>query len=382
MTVEPTVRPFSGDTALPPWYGFGAVEVAFDAHGPLSARVEMPRLIGGVPNPALLADALFPGMEGVMLEIDGRDLGTNERGDVVSVPDLWLGRATDPEGADAGSPVVTVGASGPKVDLEQESIPALSIPVSGSAGDVVRRVVNTHPNDLRMVMGDVHMGRELPVSIDADSVWGMMERAAEDATEEFTLTALQGRARWRLSWLDPLSAPDLTGGGAGPAVVLFDDGERQNARISMAYQLTRTRQDIIVAGAGWRFGGPLAVTASTGAATLGKQAALTAAVNTTVVQRLGGNAQAFMRPDLTSLPALQAAAASELRRLMRPPLPVEAEILDTGLWKYMRPRNVVATRLADEVTGLYRNVAIQIRTATFQLCPVWGCRISGEVWAV
>lgn len=360
---------------------FGSVEVAFDQHGAATAKVTVPRLVDGSPNPRLLQPALFPDGAGALIEIDGRDLGTNERGDPIGVPDVWLGRVTDPEGGDTGTAEATLTASGPAVDLDQETLPALSVPITGSGGDIARAIVQNYPNDLRIEIGEIQAGIPAPTTVDGGSVWGLLTSLAEDRGEEFRLTALPGRGRWRLDWFDALAAPDLTG-GAGPQVVLYDDGVRQNCRITPAYKLTRPRTEVVAAGAGWRNGGQLAVKAGTTSVVMGRKGSLMAAANTTLVQRLAGGQNAFMRPDLSSLPALEAAAAAELRRLMRPVLPVRIEVMDTGLWRYMRPLNIVLVRLPKEMTGLFRKCSVQIRTATFSLTPPLGCTVSGELWAV
>lgn len=380
MTIKsPVIRTLGGAAARVA--DIGSVEVAFDQRGAATAKVNVPRLVNGSPNPRLLQPALFPDGAGALIEIDGRDLGTNERGNTISVPDAWLGRVTDPEGGDTGTPEATITAAGPGVDLEQENLPALSVPITGSGGDIARAIVQNYPNDLRIDIGEIQRGIPSPATVDGGSVWEFLNSMAEDRGEEFRLTALPGRGRWRLDWFDALAAPDLTG-GAGPQVVLYDDGVRQNCRITPAYKLTRPRTEVVAAGAGWRNGGQLAVKAGTTSVAMGRKGALMAAANTTVVQRLAGGQTAFMRPDLSTLPALEAAAAAELRRLMRPVLPVQIEVLDTGLWRYMRPLNVVLVRLPKEMTGLYRRCSVQIRTATFCLTPPLGCSVSGELWAV
>jgi hypothetical protein len=377
---QPVIRVFNGNAALP-LTGYGEVEVAFGQHGPDQARITVPRLVGGAVNPLLRAGSLFPQGEGVLVEIDARALGTNEASATVGVPDVWLGRVTDPDVGDGTTAEVELALNGPMTDLGETTIPVRAAAMSGPAGVIAAELVRSHPVDVGVDVGTVHRGRYLSSAVDGRTLGDALEGLAADSGEDFMLVALPGLARWRLDWTDALAPTDYTGAAGGPAVTIVDDGHRQNARVSLTYGFTRSRSDIVVAGAGWDYGGPLAVRAQTATAVLGRRAALDALVSTSVVQSLGGGNSAGYRPDVATVPMLEAAAAAQLRRMMRPVLPFQAEVLDTGMWPYMRPLALVLVRLADEVTGLYANAIAQIRTATFSVTAPYGCTISGELWS-
>lgn len=383
MALElPIIRTYTGNGASAYWTGFGAVEIAYDRHGPATAQVTIPRLVAGATNPLLKAGSLFPQGEPVLLEIDARALGTNEASKTVAVPDLWLGRVTDPEAGDSASSDATISAGGPRTDLAEHSLPVHSVAPSGPAGALAAELIRSYPVDLRVDVGTVHRGRPITSPHNGATVVEALDSLAESAAEEYTLVPLPGVARWRMDWTDGLAPPDLTGASGGPAVTLVDDGLRQNARVELAYGFVRSRNELVVAGGAWAHGGLMVVRAAASGPVLGRKAALETLIATTAVQRHADGAADAYRPDLTTLPMLEAQTVAALRRQLRPALAFQADILDTGLWRYMRPLNLVLVRLPGEVTGLYTEAVAQIRTATFAVTPPLGCTISGELWSL
>lgn len=371
------VRTYDGATGAPiaEWVNPVGVEITFGAHGPEQATVTLPKRDGtGVLNPALHYTRTMPGYQGVLVEVDARGLG---------IEDVWLGRAMRlPRGSQKQT--ADIPCEGPHSWLSRETVPARS-QMNGSAGRVFGELIASHPNVLRLIVGETHEGAPVSVSLGGSSLWDAIGTLEEMTLGRAYFSALPGAARLVADWHDQLSVRD-----EGRGMVMLEEGI--NCEWDADADLSPPFDAMLVAGRA--FGDATVdgaiVARAPGGPVLGRLAALTAAVTTPVASALAGQGGAQIRPDLGALASLHSQAEAAVRGQLCPPQVANVQITDLtpAFLRRLRVGRLVETRFQDPF-GLFTRAIGEIQQMSIDCTDsgslprqVRSCDLGIELWAV
>lgn len=372
------VRTYDAATLAPvdEWINPTGCEIAFGVHGPEQATVTLPlRTATGALNPALSYRRLMPGNQGVLVEIDARGLG---------IEDVWLGQALRiPRGSQKAA--LEVACEGPHSWLGRETVPA-RVAFDGSAGAVFAELIASHPNPLRLRLGDVDRGGPVKVSLTGASLWEAITSLEEMTLGRAHFTALPGGARLVADWRDQLAERD-----DGRGLVVLEEGV--NCEWEADADLTPPFEAMLVAGRS--FGDAtidgVMMARAPGGPVLGRLAALTAAVTSPVASALAGQGGAQIRPDLGALPSLYSQAEAAVRAQLCPPQVANVHVTDLtpAFVRRLRVGKLVETRFRSDATGLFTRAVAQVQQMTIDCADskslprqVRSVDLGVELWAV
>lgn len=362
------VRIYDGESgaSLGEWANVTVLSITFGVHGPETATVGLPREVDGALNPALHYRRLMPGFRGVFVEVDARALGVEE---------VWLGRATNaPVGSTQAE--VQVSCQGPNRILERESVPVES-EFMAAAGPAIRQLLIRHPTPLRVMPDAFEEGPAIVVSLGGASLWEAITSIEDMSLGRLYFTGIPGEATWRASYRSQIvPAPDER------SRLVLDDGF--NAEWDIDNDLDPGTDQLVLVGQSFTDGQDNnAVRAfAPGGLVLGRQAALTATVQSAVATAVSGQGETAVRPDLAALPALVSQVDAELRAGLYPPVVASVRVLDQGLWPRLRVGMIVETRFRKDPLGLFTRALAEVQQITWGLKPQRTCDLGIELWAL
>lgn len=356
---ELRVRAYDGWSGqyIEDWYDMSAIELVYEMYGPEQARITAPASM-----PYWHHRRCMPGGRGVYIEIDPRAYG---------LP-VWTGRLVNPQPS-SGSPDLSAQIAGPRTWLERYHVP-VGNPTTEPAGRIVYdALAQAHASPpVRMDVSGLYRGQGGKEDLAGRTVWDLLSGLSEARGEWPYFTATAGAIEYRLDWWHPLGAPDLTG------AVILRDGE--NSRWDAVPEIEQKLDELMLIAQSWGIGNRVVgskVRASPVRA-FGRKAALSAVVNSAIVQGAAGGSLTIVNASVPSYQGALVAAEAQLRRLVNSVLPVRIEVLDPTLWPMLRPGVLVSGRW-DDPHGLFGRSVVQIETMT--VSPFTGqCQLSGWLW--
>lgn len=365
------VRTYDAATGAPvdEWINPVACDFTFGEHGPEQATVTLPaRTDTGALNPALSHRRIMPGNRGVLVEIDARGLG---------IEDVWLGRSKRwPRGSQ--KPTVEVGCEGPHSWLSRETAPA-RVAFDGAAGRVFTDLLASHPNNLRLTLGEVDDGPPVRLTLSGASLWDAISDLEGMTLGRAHFTALPGLARLVARWRDQLALRD-----DGRGMVVLEEGF--NCEWEADGDLDAPFETMLVAGRSFgdaTVDGAFVARAPSGPV-LGRQAALSAVVTSPVASALAGQGGAQIRPDLGALPSLYSQTDAALRDQLAPPQVASVQITDLtpAFLRQLRVGRLVETRFGSDPSGLFTRSVAVIQQMSIGGAPDLSVQLGVELWAV
>ena len=356
----PTLRTFGPDgrflASLTEWDG---LELAWSLRGPTDAQVSM-----GVAAIRDQREAIRSDNVGAYVVADASDVGVMEP---------WVGRLASVPGS-SSSAVGTLIMKGPEAWLDRSTV-AAHRHASGTAVGILSDVVQAHPVDLRLVMGQPrYRGVAGPVDLTGQTVHSLMD---ELEALRGCQVRLRGRADATLEVEvhDPASALDLS------AVVTLSEG--RNAEFDFEHDLISATADYIgVADSLARPGGVVSATARAPGVVLGQSAAHAAVITSATGLGLVGQGGAFVAPEVPNAPMMEAALEARLRRTMVLPTLAQVKVTDTDLWASLWPGIVVGVRAPSDPLGDFDRALGLIEQITFRATPPYECNLALTLWAI
>lgn len=364
----PTIRTYDyGGAPLGEWYDVTSVSVAFDEHGPATADIILPR-----GSDHLTLDAIMPGGIGAYIEIDCRDLGSDVDSDTIGIPDVWLGRLSTVTASSQGA-TCTVSAAGPHAWLDRITVARQARTVE-PAGSIATRIVEEHPEGLVTMGPLVYRGPGGDADVGGGDLWGALVALANGRNEGFVLHTVPGDCRLLLNWSHPLGAEDRSG-----SVTLV---EGVNCEWDTSYKLDWTASELLGIAESFE-AGPGQVALSMTAppqARIGKHAALTAALSSSVGRAIVEGGDTIIRPDIPTRAELERTLDAELRQMLVPPVYLQVTITDPSLWASLTGGVLVGCDI-DDPLALFSDGAVgRILDRSYDVYPTLAMTASVELW--
>lgn len=341
----------------------GAVEMAFDQHGPASARVEGPR---GLPQWTI--ERVAPGSRGVFVEIDARAAG---------IPEVWLGMALLPQDR-PGSPV-TLQCVGPEAWLDAIGVASQEIVTRPAGAIVARELLRSDVDHGLIASQELHHGGVGEFDMAGHSLWSLMTDLEDGRLERFYLKAIPGTARLQVFWRDRMDARDNTSMILSPEN-LADD-----------YQVAARLDTEVLSIAGvansyeWGSRNSAAAVAVQGAAVVGLLPGLSALTLAATAARLTGQGPTALASHVPGLNALRQQLESEAKRRRTATGTLSGRVVGTqgaDMWGRITPNDLISARLPDDSLGLFRNAIGQLTSVSYGLGLETLMAISAELWSL
>lgn len=366
----PRILVYDGTSTAPlgEWTGLSSVSVAFSDSAPDTAEIVLPR-----NGTHLLASSIMPSGTGVYVEIDSRDLGTDEYSATVGTPDVWWGRVQQVSASSRGA-TCSVSCGGPSSWLDGITV-AMQRGSTEPAVAIARRILDQYPR-ARLTLGPIrHEGASIPTDFGGQSLQAVLDALAETRGEEYAIDAVVGECRGIVSWRTPLAARDRT------ADIVLAEGV--NCEWDTAYQLdTATSELAGIASsliAGQKVVGA-SVTAPAGPM-VGRHAALTAVLASPIARDTVDGTQTVVRPDIPTRDELAYMLDVELRRTLVPPIMLQVTLTDPSLWASIRSGDLVRTQI-DDPLGLFTDAVGRVLDRSYSLTPPLSATMTVELWSV